>query len=514
MIQLFGGAPVPSVRFNAPKSAAVSRRFEAGRFMSDANDFPLRTGDINSEIQRYLRTLQDRGDFLGRNEPYFGGKYLQMARRNVVGDGIAIQCELKRVNGSPDNNRNAAVETAFREWCKAENASQDGKQSFVDLQNAFVQSFERHGEAVFALVPSSSPFGFALRHIPSHWLDASASSAASGGRVINGVEIDANGRPVAYHFRPERISPYSFESLSGFVLPASQVIHAFIVDEPGQTRGIAPIIRAMKQVFNLSRYEEAELAAARLAASISGFYTVKEGEALVETPLTQNNLSAGLQTEEERDGIALYDNLQPGTIRELPSNYDFKPFEGRRSVDTYPQFVKSQLARLAAALGVSLSVLTGDSSDSNWHSGRTDRQTTAETWREKQKILIEQFCKPVLRKFATEAVIRNLIPYPDLTAERIFSAMACRGRGWEYWDPGKESDADNFMIQHGLTTYADVLSDQGRNYADILERRAAEIELALQVMGPVIEKLRAAGVEPDIGQMIGVPTLNSQKVGQ
>jgi capsid protein len=58
-------------------------------------------------------------------------------------------------------------------------------------------------------------------------------------------------------------------------------------------------------------------------------------------------------------------------------------------------------------------------------------------------------------------------------------------RGFEYIDPQKDVDADLTEVAAGLTSLTDVCARKGRDFATILRKRKAEIELAEELEVPL-----------------------------
>ena len=92
-----------------------------------------------------------------------------------------------------------------------------------------------------------------------------------------GVEIDAVGKPLAYHLfknHPYEGSTYQTVASEKYQrIPASEIIHAYMQERPEMTRGVPWTATAMDKIHTLNGYRQAELTASRLAACKMGFYT-------------------------------------------------------------------------------------------------------------------------------------------------------------------------------------------------------------------------------------------------
>ena len=91
------------------------------------------------------------------------------------------------------------------------------------------------------------------------------------------------------------------------------MIHAYIPNRPEQNRGVPLTASAMSNIKLLNGYLEAEIVAARTAASKMGFFTSPDGDSYV-----------GDGEDEEYVPIM---NAEAGTFEQLPSGMDFKSFD-------------------------------------------------------------------------------------------------------------------------------------------------------------------------------------------
>src|SRR5699024_10039159 len=96
-----------------------------------------------------------------------------------------------------------------------------------------------------------------------------------GGSIRQGIEFDAIGRRVAYHFLRRHPGDMTDPCLSGETVrvPASEVIHILDPLEAGQLRGVSRFAAAMVTLFTLDLYDDAELERKKTAAMFAMFIT-------------------------------------------------------------------------------------------------------------------------------------------------------------------------------------------------------------------------------------------------
>ena len=98
-----------------------------------------------------------------------------------------------------------------------------------------------------------------------------------------GVEVDDFGKAVTYHLLGEHPGDHEFAnsySRKHVRVPADQMLHVFLPERAHQTRGVPMLATAIGALKMLHGYREAELVAARVAASKMGFITSPDGEGL------------------------------------------------------------------------------------------------------------------------------------------------------------------------------------------------------------------------------------------
>jgi lambda family phage portal protein len=101
-------------------------------------------------------------------------------------------------------------------------------------------------------------------------------TAANGNRIRCGIEFDAIGRRVAYHFRrrhPGDSTDQGAVTPETVRVPAGDVLHIYRPIDAGQIRGLPHVAPAMVRLFLLDQYDDAELDRKKTAAMFAGFIT-------------------------------------------------------------------------------------------------------------------------------------------------------------------------------------------------------------------------------------------------
>jgi lambda family phage portal protein len=239
----------------------MARRFDAAQYNRLTSSFAQAERSINTELRADLDALRRRSRDLAKNEP-LAQKYLEMVTTNVVGaNGFTLQARVsemvKKSDGTfeakQDGLANTAIEAAWLDWSKATNCDVSGRMSFPDMTRAITRGVARDGEALVRIRDgANNPYGYALQYLDIERLDTMLNREPSQGvnQIIMGVEMDVDGRAVAYHLltAPLGRDPTGKKHAR---IPEGEIIHMFIADDPEQVRGIPWMHASMIRIQHL-----------------------------------------------------------------------------------------------------------------------------------------------------------------------------------------------------------------------------------------------------------------------
>jgi lambda family phage portal protein len=265
----------------------LQRAYAAAQNNRLTSDWISQATSADSEIRGSIRMLRNRARQLVRDSD-FAKAALRAVKNNVVGTGIKMQAQVRMQRGGRlAEEVNANIEEEFKRWGSAKRCHVGGKLSWYDIQRLCVTSMLESGEVFVRIVRQSfgnSKVPMALELIESDLLDDDYNAIEKNGNEIRmGVEIDKWGRPVAYHFFDYHPGDYQFSYAQKAVkrrirIPAEDVIHLYLIDRPGQTRGVSAFATAIMRLRNLSGYEESEIVAARASSSMMAFVRTPDQE--------------------------------------------------------------------------------------------------------------------------------------------------------------------------------------------------------------------------------------------
>jgi lambda family phage portal protein len=361
------------------KARAMLRHYEAAQFGRRTSGWHRTNSDANAANAPALPALREHSRDLRRNNGW-AVRGLETIANNTIGWGV------KPSPKATERSRTRA-ETAiglWNEWADSTACDYDGQLNFYGLQRLVMTTVVESGEALILRQPASMkdglPVPVRIQVLEPDHLDTTrvAVSTEGGGKILDGIEYDNQGRRVAYWlFSSHPGSRLPIASHTSTRVPAERVLHVYRVDRPGQSRGVPWFATAIAKLKDLDVFEDAELVQQQVAACFGAFVTDMEG----------GQSSIG---DEDEDDDTL-EKLQPGHISYLAPGEDVKFAQPPpQNNGALPDRV---LRRIAAGTGITFEDLTGDYSKVNFSSARMARiahWAHVYVWRD--HMIIPQFC--------------------------------------------------------------------------------------------------------------------------
>ncbi|NDV20831.1 phage portal protein [Pseudodesulfovibrio sp. JC047] len=424
---------------------------------------PVESADMT--IKGKLKKARGLSRSMCANDPY-AKKFLRLLMTNVIGPhGVGFQNKAKEADGQLDRLANEQIEAAYKDWCRKCNASANGLVSWLQLQNLAITSVARDGE-IFIRVIENFPnkYGFALQPLEADMVDDELNGSARNGNEIRmGVEIDAWGRPVAYYVLTNHPGDYHYSTGQRHErIPAEEIIHLFLMERVGQTRGIPWLLTSAQRMRMLAGYEEAELVAARTSASKMGFFIETGGDEYD-------------GDDEDGDGN-LVSEVSPGQFERLPAGVTFEGFDPQHPTTAFKEFHKGTMRGAAAGLGPSYNSLASDAESVNFSSLRHFTLEDRDFYKTLQQWLVEDLHSEVYSRWLRMAFLKGVVRLPFTKFDK-FNAPFFQPRGWDWVDPAKDTKAKKESL--GLThSYQQVCTEQGRDFYEMVDEMAEAQEYA------------------------------------
>lgn len=448
-------------------------------------------------------------------------------RTKIVGTGLTLKSTIDRdvLGLSPEAAKEwqRRTEAEFALWAeKKQNCDALATNNFASLQQLALKSWLLSGD-VFAVLQRVDPTPLCPYTLRLHLVEADRISTpieygqvvtsggstegmvpegkpGAGNRIYDGVEVDKQGRVVAYYICnvyprqitaevPEWTRVLAFGARTG----APNILHIMDAERPDQYRGVPYLAPVIEPLLQLRRYTESDLQAALVQSMFTAWVKTESDPADIPFNEVGAGNVAGPDGSINLDGGALNDNLStddseyemgPGTVLHLKDGEDVVFGNPNIPTSGYETFVKTNAKIIGAGLELPYDVLIKEF-NSSYSASRGALLETWETVKMRRSWFVDDFCQPVYELWLTEAVARGRIQAPGFFSDPLIHDAWCGAR-WigpvqGQLDPQKEANAALTLIDRGIKTHEQVTRElSGGDWTANVEQLAQENALLRQ----------------------------------
>lgn len=268
----------------------------------------------------------------------------------------------------------------------------------------------------------------------------------------------SNSVPESYFFRKSLLEQAELykPSLTHVEVPADELIHSFIREEPGQWLGIPFLGSVILSLYALEDLMTATINKQKAAQSIS-VIVESTGQALAQLPV------GGIQTVKDENGedkLTFRNSTEESQVLYPKKGEAVKMFQGTDIGNNFGVLIEKELRKIATVADALYHELTGDTSGLNYSSliglGIQSRNRLEYLH---NSLLIPLRDKPIADAFKELAVLYNpkcssAVPYFQLPR-------------WRGIDELKDIQADLLELQSGMGIITDKLAERGLTMEDI-----------------------------------------------
>jgi lambda family phage portal protein len=403
-VQNDGQALLAAMRMESRKYAAASRdRFTGGWRANGSSG--------NANLQPDLALIRARTRGMERDNPY-----ITAATRNLTVDLTGLD-----MRATHENPRLA--KKAQQAWNRFKK-----KTKFHIRQKVVVRETITGGEALIVWRPKGNLPNQRMQVLAGDHLDTSKTEIlANGNRIVMGVEFDSeDGDPVAYWIFPEHPGDLVTRKIAWVSerIDARYVDHVFEELWPQQARGVPWFYGSVLTFDEIAQLETAMQVKKRVEACVTVFRTPgTDPNAGSDDPIGARKREAdGRMLEEVAPGMILHGNV--GDKFEIVN-----PSSNGDGGD----FLRAQLMKGCAGIGVPYHMVTGDVTKANFSSLRADLipyRARREDWA--YTVFTPKGIEPAFRRcMELEAAITGDQRYLDVIGEESLPPM-------EWIDPLKD----------------------------------------------------------------------------
>lgn len=448
------------------------RRYEAASRSSRTKNWRADSTDANAAIVD-PQLIRNRARDLVRNNPW-AAKGVSVITNNTVGSGIRAQWKGK------NKTQSKKIQNLWKQWAETTDCDAQGLSNFYGIQQTVMRCVVESGECLVRLRPRLQKDGlsvpFQLQALEPDYLYAFKDGTLENGNYIDrGIEYNSIGKRVAYYLykrHPGNIGRLytNFTSNAYSRVPASEVIHVFRMDRPGQERGVSWLAPVMIRLRELDIFEDAYLNRQKLANLFAAFISTDNPDEVEEDFSDMGELVSG----------AMYLMRQGREVT----------FSNPPKADDYGPFTLANLRAVSAGWGITYESLTGDLSEVNFSSARMGWQEfgrSIDSWR--WQMLIPQLCDRVGVWF------KDFTDFDDLSTEWTPPARMMV-------DPIREIPPIIASVRAGLMSLSEALRSRGYDPEQVLNQIKDDNEL-LDKLGLVLDSdprktSSAGGFQPSL----------------
>lgn len=457
------------------------------------------------QVINYAKPLADaRGKDMVQNDGYAMGA-VNIHKDSIVGATYRLNAQPNwRVLGADEawaEEFQQHIESRFNLLAESEHCWLDaaGMNTFTGMIRLAVGGFVFTGEVLATAEwkrEAARPLRTAIQLVSPDRL-SNPDGMPDDRQWRRGVRKDRYGKPLDYAIRNAYpTEDYDDKAYTWKIVPAfkpwgrRQVLHIIEQLMPDQSRGIAEMVSALKQMRMTKSFQEVTLQNAVINASFAAAIESELPPDIVYQNLGGANQGSWMDTVAQYmealhgylggannikiDGAKI-PHLFPGT------KLNMTPMGTPGGVGT--SFEDSLLRNIAASLGVSYEEFSRDYSKVSYSSARTSMVNTWRFMQSRKKAVADRMASAIYALVLEEEINAGNVPLPpgktwrhfyEPLMKEAYTACTWIGASRGQIDELKETQAAILRIKSGMSTYEIEVAKLGLDYREVFEQRARE----------------------------------------
>jgi len=438
------------------KIAAYSSAYDAAnptRLRESARDY----GSGNTVVASGSVRIRTQARHLDRNHDIVVNGFNQMVQ-NVIGrDGIGIEPQPRDANGNIVESLVDQITPLLRDFWKRPEVS--WCHDFGAAQRLLARTLFRDGECLYQDLIGPVPYldhgtivPYSIEMIEPDLMPLDLNDSTRN--IIQGVERNAWGRPVAYHLYKQHPGDPNVLMPEIKRVSADFVHHAKMVDRIGQVRGVSVLASVLTRLDDLKDYEESERVAAKIAASMAAFIVKGDPQSYGENEDKPHGRRMRFQP-----GMVFDDLVQGESVGTVDTNRPNPNLEAYRN---------GQLRAVAGGMRVSFSSLSKNYNGTY----SAQRQELVEQYGAYGVLayeVISQIVRPIYERFIQAAIASGELVIPAGISRATVSDAMFMPPVMPWINPVHEATGLRMMIRAGIRSLTSVISERGGRMYDTLE---------------------------------------------
>ncbi len=458
-------------------------------------------------INPVKRQADARGRDMVANDGFAAGATAYQ-RDSIVGSQYRLNArpDIRLIPGADEawaEDFQQTVEARFEAYADSKNCWFDNSAiaTFTGMIRMAVVGFMKTGEVISTAEwdrSANRPYSTCVQMVSSDRL-SNPDLQADTETLRRGVQYDSRGRPQGYWIQVAHPGDFFMMNRSMFTwkyIPIAkpwgrrQVIHIIEQSEPDQSRGIADMVAALKNMKMTKKFQEITLQNAVINASYAAAIESElPPDILFQQMGGQPGMTVGNIMAEYMGGLAAYvgasNNIQLDGAK-IPHLYpgtklNLKPMGTPGGIGS--EFETSLMRHTAAGLNLSYEEFSKDFSKSNYSSIRAGMAVTRRFMDGRKRMVADRQADEMYALILEEMIADGDVPLPrgqrrDVfykpLMKEAFTRASWTGASQGQVDELKETQAAIMRIKGGLSTYEYEISRLGRDYREVFAQAARE----------------------------------------
>lgn len=443
------------------------RAFYEGAKQTRLNrDFNISNNHFELQASGDRDMLRARARWLSANNPICKSIDRSIIK-NVIGSGISLQSKISKDTVKNAEELNKQIETLWKEFTNKQNFDATGRASFRKFQKMLLKAKLVDGESLINCVWTTDkkfPLKFQLAEVDQ--FDTSKSKDGNN-TIFSGVEVDKNGKPIAYHIKT------AINSFASKRFDSKYIIHFYDAERATQYRGITDYAQTINNIKDFAAYNDSEIVKNRILASFATF---------IKTPNVGGNMFGDKKTGEKLGSSDPIKEITAGMIKYLRPGEEVATTQSNQLGNSYKDFITNTIRIIAAGRDISYELAIRDYSQVNYSSARASLIQDNKRFDDEQNLLVEDALNPMFEMFMDSLVLAGTLKLPNdywTNKEKYINAVWIMPTR-EWVDPLKDINAIEKEIKLGLNSRTRAAAGKGRNYEDLLDEQIAEEKMLIQ----------------------------------
>lgn len=466
-----GGVPVTA-------SSSFGSAYEGASMSDRMGDWGMSSGGPSADMGS-ISGLRRRARTLERNNPN-AKKGIDSFVSNMVGTDISPSW--------PDIKKDEQREEIQALWDDSQaEADYYGVSDFYGTIDIICRSMVRDGEGLgrFHDVHPSEGLIVPLQVqlLEGDHLDLTYNDISPEGNDIRYSIEWKNGRRYKYWIYRDHPGEMFLQgtNLTRVGIPAHDMAHVFRPLRAGQARGISWMAPIILKLHDIDQYSDFEIQRKKAAALFGGFI-YKDTQPGRQSQSLVGGQKLGFDSGVQRIKVG-------GSTFPVLTGSDRIEFSQSADVgNNYLDFMRTEFRMIAAGLGITYEMLTGDLEGVNYTSlraGLIEFRRLCEAI--VMRTLIFQYCRPYGNRWVRTAILNGCLKTISISEymsnPRMYHRIDWHPDGFDFVDPVKDRIAEKMDIRGGFDTRGNKVAKRGNNIHKVDQGNSNEMKAAKRLIG-------------------------------